>query len=139
MQNVPLRFVTAPVAEDKPVLRNLKRMAADERILAIDPKEELRVDIPEAVIADWILCFCTVRGKVVKSVPQPSGRSRDYPVCNARVHVCEVDRLPEIIWTLPDHILDRLRAELVNPITWPAALTSGPPEKPGYITTSVCK
>lgn len=113
LQGAALRFVTSPKAEREPTLKQLRRINAVETIRPFNPDAELAIDIADAVIAGWILCVCTVRGKVVKAVSQPSGGSVDYPVCNAKVHICEVDKIPKIIWKIPDDIIFRVRDELL--------------------------
>lgn len=109
-----LRFVTAPIAEKNPTLRQLRRVQSVERMLPYSPDETLVIDIGEAVVQGWILCVCTVRGRVVKAVPQPTGTSIDYPVCNAKVHICEVDKIPRIVFRIPDDIIYRVRDELLR-------------------------
>ena len=113
LKGAAMRFVTSPTAEKQPTLKQLRRISAVETIRPFNPDDELIIDIGEGVVAGWILCICTVRGKVVKAVPQPTGVSVDYPVCNARVHICEVDKIPRIIWTIPDDIILRVRDELL--------------------------
>lgn len=114
LKGAALRFVVAPIAEKQPSLKQLRRVRAMERMLPYDPAEQLVIDIGEAVVQGWILCVCTVRGRVVKAVPQPTGTSIDYPICNARVHICEVDKIPRIIFRIPDEIIYRVRDELLK-------------------------
>lgn len=81
--------------------------------------------VPEVVWRWWRWCSCRVRGRVIK--PVSAGRvAFDVPVCNARVHVCEVDRLSLLIPQLPDAIVWRLRDELLRVIEGP--LQPLPPE-----------
>ena len=108
-----LRFVTAPATDEQPVLRQLRRINAVETIRPFDPNDKLVIDIGDGVVSAWKFCFCTIRGKVVKAVPQPGGGSVDYPVCNARVHICEVDKIPRIVFRIPDHLIIRVRDELL--------------------------
>lgn len=64
-----------------------------------------------------------MRGRVVKRTYSPGGVVIDAPVCNARVHICEVDRLPWIILRIPDPDIFRLRDDLLErlrtPFPWP--------------------
>jgi hypothetical protein len=71
-----------------------------------------RIDIPGVVIDFWPFCFCWVRGRVVR-------QSDNRAVCNARVHICEVDRIPWLITRLPDLELLRLRDDLLEIIRNP--------------------
>ena len=54
---------------------------------------------------------------------QPGGVIVEAPVCNARVHICEVDRLYWVIARLPSHDIFRLRDDLLDivrrPLPWP--------------------
>ncbi|TCP44181.1 hypothetical protein [Rhodovulum marinum] len=108
-----IRLLVAPAGEQAPKLRELRRAKAVERTVPFDPETKVVVDIPDLIAPDWVLCACTIRGRVVKAVAQPTGVSVDYPVCNARVHICEVDKFPRIILRLPDHIIERIREELL--------------------------
>jgi hypothetical protein len=71
-----------------------------------------RIRIPGSVLDRWPFCFCLVRGRVIR-------RSDSRPVCDARVTICEVDRIPRWIRELPDPDLFRLREELLNPVPRP--------------------
>lgn len=68
--------------------------------------------IPEVAWRWWLWCKCRVRGRVVKTVFTGGGASYEVPVCNARVHICEVDRLLFVIPRLPDRSIWRLRDDL---------------------------
>ena len=59
-----------------------------------------------------------MRGRVVRPV-LIGGVLHDMPVCNARVHICEVDRLWWLIPRLPDPIINRIRDEILEQIEWP--------------------
>src|SRR5690606_29118844 len=52
----------------------------------------------------------------------PDGTMAEYPVCHARVHICEVDQFPLVIAKLPDSILLRLRDDILDKLKlypWP--------------------
>ncbi len=70
------------------------------------------IEVPGPVLDFWPYCFCWVRGKVVRSLD-------GLPVCNARVHICEVDRIPIWIEKLPDPDILRLRDELLDALREP--------------------
>jgi hypothetical protein len=108
-----IRILVAPLDQKTAKLRDLRRANAVERTIPFDPEDRLVIDIPELTIVDWVLCICTIRGRVVKAVPQPTGTSVDYPVCNARVHICEVDKIPRLVYRIPDDYIVRLRDELL--------------------------
>lgn len=92
------------------------RFERDRRIYELLP-------IPESLWRWWNWCRCRVRGRVVKRTTS-NGVTMEQPVCNARVHICEVDRLIWVLPRLPDDIIWRLRDELLKavlrpPIPWP--------------------
>jgi hypothetical protein len=74
--------------------------------------------IPEELWQWWFECTCRVRGRVVKPV-LINGTWVDKPVCDARVHICEVDKLYWLIPRLPDDIIWRLRKELLIELQHP--------------------
>lgn len=94
--------------------------------------------IPEVYWKWWLWCRCPVRGQVVKPV-WTGGVYMQLPVCNARVHICEVDKFPWIIAKLPDRDIWRLRDELLEKIRWPLPIPTPDPEPgpwpidPGFI------
>lgn len=98
--------------------------------------------IPDFLWPHWPLCRCRVRGRVVKRTYSPGGVVVDAPVCNARVHICEVDRLPWIIQRIPDPDIFRIRDDLLErlqrPFPWPPIPDPGPRrELPFDIQTAV--
>ena len=109
-----------------------------ERLSAFEPAIRARPDlsvydlgkIPELLWPHWPLCRCRVRGRVMVRETSPGGVVVEAPVCNARVHICEVDRLPWLILRLPDPDIYRLRDELIDlirqPLPWPPVPDPGP-------------
>ena len=128
----------------KPTLVTMKRINAYEPVWSYSPRVQ-RYDImaiPNHLIKLWLLCRCTVRGKVVKPVTI-NGVTYEKPVCHARVHICEVDRITLLIPKLPDLVIDRWRLELIKlirePIRWPIPIPDPPPDfvfDPGVIDPS---
>lgn len=110
------------VAEDgAPTVERLRRVGAHEPLvnLGSDDRRLELAKVPELDWSRWLLCSSQVRGRVVRPV-HVGGAFAELPVCNAIVHICEVDRWPQVIAKLPDHLLERLRAEiLVGPIPEP--------------------
>ncbi|HEU0133431.1 MAG TPA: hypothetical protein VFR28_01290 [Allosphingosinicella sp.] len=84
--------------------------------------------IGEAVWRHWLWCPCRVRGRLVKRSYSPGGVVVEAPVCNARVHICEVDRLWWVIARLPDRHIFRLRDDLVGLIRRPPPFPSPQPD-----------
>ena len=98
----------------------INRMRAYQPMWTFNPRQreyEL-LPIPEFYWKWWFWCSCRARGRVVRPV-SIGGVLHDMPVCNARVHICEVDRLWWLIPRLPDRIIDRIRDELLKLIEWP--------------------
>ncbi len=89
--------------------------------LAFEPKFEIGErgtitlsPIPERYIKFWFWIKCKVIGKVVKNF-NIDGRWVEKPVCRARVHICEVDKVRIILPVIPDLVIDRIRDVLINP------------------------
>ncbi|OLE55334.1 MAG: hypothetical protein AUG51_03690 [Acidobacteria bacterium 13_1_20CM_3_53_8] len=126
-----------PPTKTKPERMTLKDM---ERLNAYEPfwkfNREASVQeilgIPENYWKCWLLCKCRVRGRVVRPITI-GGTTTELPICHARVHICEVDPLPIIIWRLPDDLVYRLRDDLIylveQPVRFPIPLPDPPPFK----------
>ncbi len=122
-------------------LDDMEQLHAYEAVWKFDPDQwfyEL-LPIPEYLWRWWFWCSCRVRGQVLKPVTV-AGVTLELPVCNVRVHICEVDAIWWIIPRLPDPILVRLRDELLYEIDHPRPipLPDPPPFKidPGFIDPS---
>ncbi len=107
--------------EDKaPSLTSMERLKAFE-IVAPRGKFPEKIRLPDMIIGDWIFCLCWIRGQVIKS-------DNGLPVCNAKVHICEVDRLPLILEKLPDPDIFRLREDLLDRFIEPIEIKPPIPE-----------
>lgn len=107
--------------EDAPSLSTMNRVDAYEAQIRLRPDVDL-YDIgrvPELVWPHWPLCACRVKGRVLVQKTSPGGVIVQAPVCNARVHICEVDRLSWLIERLPDIDIFRLRDDLADLIRRP--------------------
>ena len=111
--------------ESAPSLSTMDRISAYEIPVKLRPGLD-RYDlpfIPDFIWPHWPLCRCRVKGRVVVRRTSPNGVVVEAPVCNARVHICEVDRLPWLIERLPDIDIFRLRDDLIDlirrPFPWP--------------------
>ena len=108
-----------------PSLGTMERLNAFEPAWKFEPgqSEYQLAKIPDIYWPHWSLCKCRVRGRVLKRSYSPGGVVVEAPVCNARVHVCEVDRLSWVIARLPDRDIFRLREDLFEilrrPLPWP--------------------
>ena len=97
-----------------------------EKIKAYKPKWSFKSSatkyeisaIPESCHKSWSLVFCHIQGHVLKHFVN-NGVTITKPVFNARVHICEIDKIRFIIPRLPKDILLRLRDELIIAIEKP--------------------
>ena len=97
----------------KPTPATLERLGAYEPVLqAGGGKLVDRFEIPGPILDHWPFCSCWVRGRVLR-------RSDNRAVCDARVHICEVDRFLWWILKLPDADVLRLRDDLLEVIRRP--------------------
>jgi hypothetical protein len=106
-----MRVFVAPADETldtkKATLALMERLGAYEPVLQTGESLLDRIDIPSVVLDFWPFCFCWVRGRIVR-------HSDNRAVCNARLHICEVDRIPVWILKLPDPDIFRLRNDLLE-------------------------
>ncbi len=124
-------YVAPPLPESQPATPQAMR-----RLNAYEPVFHFKPDISQYELAPipelhWpFLCRCRVRGRVIKR-ETVGPVTYDWPVCNARVHVCEVDPWRIVLPKLPDLVIDRLRDELLRwierPIVFPPPLPDPPP------------
>jgi hypothetical protein len=117
------RVLIAPMNERieaaKPSADKLKRLGAYEPVLLRGRDIITRIELPGPIIDIWPFCFCWVHGKVVRN-------SDNRAVCHARVHICEVDRIPLWLRRLPDLDLLRLRDDLIKVLEQPPIPIPGP-------------
>ncbi len=111
------RLFIAPEPEESaneihPTIQRMERMGAYEPAITSGGVLKELIPIPGPIIDGWLLCFCWVKGKVVK---HDSG----MPVCGARVHICEVDKLIWWILKLPELEVFRLRDDILKEILKP--------------------
>ena len=103
----PAKGTSAPGATE------LTRAGAYVQSLRALPDRAVNLSVISHVFPPrWCLCF--VRGRLVKRYTLPDGTPKELPVCNARVHICEVDRIPILIERLPDPDILRLRDDLLD-------------------------
>lgn len=102
-----------PLDGPRPSLAALLRAGAWHQTLRLQRQQPVwKLKVPLALLPPW--CVCALRGRVVTRFVLPDGTSSERPVCQARVHVCEVDRLPWLIDRLPELDLHRVRDELLE-------------------------
>jgi len=123
LKHARIFFAPAPEGrEQKPMLEDMERLRAYEPVWEFNPEQRAYelLPIPHEIWKWWWLCRCRVRGRVVRPVTI-RGTTYELPVCNARVHICEVDAFPRLILRLPDDIIRRIRDQLLVEVRrpWP--------------------
>lgn len=114
------RLFFAPVLEQaaemekKPTINMMERIGAYEPVIRHKAKLIDAIRIPGGIIDFWPICFCRIKGHVIKA---DSG----LPICGARVHICEVDRVWRYILKLPDPKVIQFRDELLKIFNKPLA------------------
>ncbi len=129
-----------PIANNKsaPNLSNLIRQGAYQKHIRVLEQEPLiNIKIPGIIFPKW--CLCYVKGKLVTYVNVLDGSTQEHAVCNARVHICEVDKWPKFIWRLPERDIFRLRDDLIKKL-WPTKIPHLPrplPDPPPYARLAI--
>ncbi|MES2772741.1 MAG: hypothetical protein V4722_01060 [Bacteroidota bacterium] len=62
----------------------------------------------------WKWVICNVKGTVIKKF-NIHGVSSDKPICRARVHICDIDRILFWLNKIPDHIILRIPDIILKP------------------------
>jgi hypothetical protein len=125
------RLFIAPAADKKidtiTSIAELDRFKPYEPVLNLDPRGAITIlPIPDYLSKLWRLRMCRIRGRVIKNFSIGS-HSLDKGICNARVHICEVDRIWYWIRKIPDHIILRIPEIILKP-DWPIPV---PEPEPG--------
>jgi hypothetical protein len=129
------RLFVAPTMPEgragKPTIKTMERVRAYEPTFRFERGKRTfeLLPIPDILWPGWKWCTCRVRGRVLK-VETLGGVTYEKRVCHARVHICEVDRLPFIISVLPEEALWRLRDELIVALERPFPPDPNPPDPP---------
>lgn len=117
---------------ERPTLADMARARAYEPVAKPNLGKQAYelLPIPKDIWRDWLVSLCRVRGVVVKPITI-FHLTLPLPVCHARVHICEVDRLPVLIGRLPDREIFRLRDEFLKelvklPVVQPPEPDPGP-------------
>lgn len=116
-----------------------------ERRVAFEPRIRLNDDgglifeqIPDRIRDIWWWRRCCIRGRITNRA-SIEGQQETYPVCNATVHICEVDRIRWWVDQIDPDLLARLREDLLEripipepprPIPIPRPLPDPPPFRP---------
>ena len=100
-------------------LAKAERLQAYEPVIRLDQNNAVDLSrIPDQIIARWLWYRCCARGRVTKAF-NIDGTMQEMPVCNAIVHICEVDPIRLVLPRLPDSLLERLRDVFLERIPRP--------------------
>ena len=90
-QTVRFFFGPASLREATPSISGLTRLNGYELRQRVDASQPI-VDLPiyDPIWRGWLFCECVVTGQLVTNVTLPSGVTKQLPICNARVNICEV-------------------------------------------------
>ncbi len=104
-----VRVFIVPNPKERTVVANsladMERLHAYEPILDTGPKGELQIlPIPAYLSKLWCFGICRVRGTVTKNFVI-DGKVQNRPICNARVHICEIDKIWWWLHRIPDNII----------------------------------
>jgi len=122
------RILLAPDNEKTAAADNVNQLLslkAYEPVVDFDEKGDLSLlPIPDLNIQFWLRVRCRVRGSLVKAFTL-NGRTEDKPVCKARVHICEIDRIYWLLPRIPDFVIERIPDFIFNP-ELPFPIPQGP-------------
>ncbi|GJM32188.1 MAG: hypothetical protein DHS20C18_11890 [Saprospiraceae bacterium] len=110
----------------EPSIEYLEKIRAYEPIIRRNLDQQIDIlPIPESLSKVWWWVICRVKGRLVKWF-LIDGNWELKPICNAKVHICEVDRIYWIIKQIPDNIIYKFREIFYEEeIRWPEP--PGPP------------
>lgn len=113
-----LRVFIAPAADKKidsvTTIAGLEKFKPYEAVLNAEPRGELSaLIVPEYLSSLWHLRHCRIRGRVIKNFNM-GDMSQDRGICNARVHICEVDRIWWSIRKIPDSVILKIPEIIVD-------------------------
>lgn len=104
----------------------MKKMGGYQPSTHLDVNNEIHIiGLPNFRFPFWDWCLIT--GSVTKTF-SIDGQNKTLPICDARVHICEVDRLRWWWWRIPPYIIDELGKKLKEVILNPEVI---PPHGPG--------
>lgn len=114
-----LRIFIAPNYKERPLqvgtIADLEKYRAYEPVLKFDTKGNLSIlPIPESLIKLWCFRICRLRLQLTKSFTM-DGITKDRPLCKARVHVCEIDKISWLLPRIPDYIIKRIPELIEKP------------------------
>ncbi len=112
--------ITDNTNEKKLTLETMYRVGAYQALVSTQGTLIDNIHIPDSIVERWLYGRCYVHGQVIRS-------SDSRAICGARVHICEVDKLPLWIWRLPEIELNRLRDDFLDVIKNPPVVDPSDP------------
>ncbi len=114
-----LRVFIAPDYKERPLqvatIADLEKYKAYEPVLKFDTKGNLNIlPIPESLIKLWCFRICRLRLQLTKDFTM-DGITKERPLCNARVHVCEIDKISWLLPRIPDFIIKQIPELILKP------------------------
>jgi len=103
----------------------IKKMGGFQPSIHLNASNEIHIfGVPKFPFCDW----CLITGSLSKTF-NIDGQNTVLPVCDARVHICEVDRIWWWWWRIPHYIVDALGSKLKEAVLNPNIVI--PPHGPG--------
>jgi len=103
----------------------IKKMGGFQPSIHLNASNEIHIfGVPKFPFCDW----CLITGSLSKTF-NIDGQNIVLPVCDARVHICEVDRIWWWWWRIPHYIVDALGSKLKEAVLNPNIVI--PPHGPG--------
>jgi hypothetical protein len=114
-----LRVFIAPEFKERPLnvatIDDLQKYRAYEPVWQTDAKGNPSImPIPDSLIKLWCFKVCRLRLDVVKDFTM-DGITKEKPLCNARVHVCEIDKISWLLPRIPDPIILQIPDIILRP------------------------
>lgn len=114
-----LRVFVAPAREQgaPPPTRpeDLEPLKPYEAILSREARGALTIlPIPSAISRWWLRCSCRVTGQISKWF-RINDSWQDRPICQARVHICDIDAIWYWIYRIPDHVILKVPELVLEP------------------------
>lgn len=110
------RVFISPLPDDNarraPSIKMMERLNAFEPLVVVKGQLIDSILIPGHLVDVWRFCLCWVRGQVIKD-------DNGGPVCGAKVHICELDKIWRWIIRLPDLEIFKLRDDLIRVLEEP--------------------
>jgi hypothetical protein len=113
------RVLIVPAGDERvetaTTIADLQRFKPYEPVLNTDLKGNIKAfPIPNNLLKLWKIRFCRVRGNVYKTFSM-SGVTQNRPICHARVHICEIDKIWWLLPKIPDYIIKKIPDIILYP------------------------